>query len=99
MGQLAPHGLTSWNIPQRGYAISGDAGRGSQGPANVKPTTQTYLPDWGLILGSAAPSPRRKAEINPLPGAASYAVASAKALLLSGASRRVSCRSCASLFP
>jgi hypothetical protein len=55
MGQLAPSGLTSWNIPLRG-PFSGDAGRGSQGPANVKPTTQTYLPDWGLILGSAAPS-------------------------------------------
>src|SRR6266700_404728 len=34
--------------------------------------------------------------LNPLPAAASYAVASAKALLSPGASRRVSCRSYAS---
>jgi hypothetical protein len=29
---------------------------GSQGPANVKPNKTRTLPDWGLILGSAAPS-------------------------------------------
>ena len=46
---------------------SGDAGRGSQGPTSVKLKTQTNLPDWGLILGSAAPSPRRKAELIRFP--------------------------------
>jgi hypothetical protein len=56
------------------------------------------LPDRGLIpeVPRRASSP---AGINPVRDAASCAVASAKALLLPGASRRVSYRSCASLFP
>src|SRR5216683_3743869 len=89
--------------------VSGDAGRGSLGPAGTKPKHEpkTSLPYGGLNLGSAAPSCEGKRKddpgnagtapfLNPLPAAASCAVASAKALLLPGASRRVSCRSCAS---
>jgi hypothetical protein len=47
--------------------ISGDAGRGSQGPTSVKLKTQTYLPDWGLILGSAAPSRAAKRKLIRFP--------------------------------
>src|SRR5713101_511336 len=89
--------------------VSGDAGRGSLGLAGtkLKHEPKTSLPYGGLILGSAAPSrdengratpvqPGPPVTTNPLPAAASCAVASAKALLLPGASRRVSCRSYAS---
>ena len=47
--------------------ISGDAGRGSQGPANLKPKNPTHLPDWGLILGSAAPSMAAKRKLIRFP--------------------------------
>jgi hypothetical protein len=73
--------------------VSGDAGRGSLGPAGtkLKHEPKTSLPYGGLILGSAAPSCVRNGmaaptgsgpppELNPLPAAASCAVASAKAL-------------------
>src|ERR1700676_548200 len=47
--------------------ISGDAGRGSQGPTSVKRKTQPSLPDWGLILGSAAPSRAAKRKLIRFP--------------------------------
>src|SRR5579872_3921411 len=55
----------------------------------------TSLPNRGLNHGSAALN-AAIAEVSPLPAAASCAVASAKGLLSRGASRRASCRSCAS---
>jgi hypothetical protein len=74
--------------------VSGDAGRGSLGLAGtkLKHEPKISLPYRGLILGSAAPSRDENGRatptgsgpppsINPLPAAASCAVASAKALL------------------
>jgi hypothetical protein len=55
MGQLAREACcvehpTAWDggVRRRRY--------GSQGPASEKPKNPNDLPDWGLILGSAAPS-------------------------------------------
>src|SRR5467141_3641160 len=88
--------------------VSGDAGRGSLGPAGTK---LKHEPKRSALRGpdsrkcGAELRGKRKSDpdrvgaapiLNPLPAAASCAVASAKALLLPGASRRVSCRSCAS---
>jgi hypothetical protein len=104
LGRLCTRGPRCLRRP-----VSGDAGRGSLGPAStkLKHEPKTSLPYGGLILGSAAPSrvrngkatpakPGPPPKLNPLPAAASCAVASAKALLLHGVSRRASCRSCAS---
>src|SRR5713226_5217673 len=90
--------------------VSGDAGRGSLGPAGTKPKRdpKNYPALRGPDSRKCGAEPRGKRiggpncfwgrlpELNPLPAAASCAVASAKALLWPGASRRVSCRSCAS---
>lgn len=69
MGQLAPRGLTSWNIPLRGYADIRE--RRARIPRaclrEAERETQTHLPDWGLILGSAAPSRAAKRRLVRFP--------------------------------
>lgn len=69
MGRLTPRGLTSWNIPLRGYADI--RGRRARIPRaclrEAERETQTHLPDWGLILGSAAPSRAAKRRLVRFP--------------------------------
>src|SRR5258706_14511084 len=69
----------------------------SLGPAGTKLQQQPKRPCLkGPDSRKCGAEPRRGGEVSPLRAAASCAVASAKALLLPGAFRRVSCRSCAS---
>ncbi len=101
-------GLCTWEPRCLRRPVSGDAGRGSLGLAGTK---LRHDPKHSALRGpdsrKCGAEPRRKRtdgpdrvgtapELNPLPVAASCAVASAKALPWPGASRRVSYRSYAS---